>query len=154
MRRLLVLLVFIFLFSNVGPMAGGQSAEDEAAIQKLVKQAYTNLNNHDMEAQFALMDENFENFNAKLKGREANQKFWAEVFKTRFKNVKYKQLEEIGIQFITPNVAIYKDRYEFTGALDKEGNPWPKSTWNNAYVLVKKDGKWKYATVIQWSPDR
>jgi uncharacterized protein (TIGR02246 family) len=147
-------MVFVLLFSSVGLMTIGQSADDEAAIRKLVKQAYTNFNNHDIEAQFALADENFENFNAKLKGREANQKFWAEVFKTRFKNVKYKQIEEIGIQFITPNVAIYKDRYEFSGVLDKEGNSRPKSTWNNAYVLVKKDGKWKYATVIQWSPDR
>jgi hypothetical protein len=139
------------LFASFAPAVTGQSAEDEVAIQKVVDKMYAALNRQDVKAGFALCDESFENYAGTLKGRDANEKYWSKIFTTRFKNVKYKQIEKIGIQFITSDVAIYKDRYNFSGALDEEGKPRPASKWSNAHVFVKKGGKWMYATMIQWA---
>jgi len=151
MRKFLISMLMGALLVSAIPMIAGQSVEDEAAIRKVVEQLYAALNKKDIKAAFALCDENFENYPGTLKGREANEKAWEPIFATRFKDVQYKQFEEIGIQFITPNVAIYKDRYDFSGALDKEGNTMPSTKWSNAHVLLKKDGKWRYATMIQWA---
>ena len=151
MRKFLILMVFVALLASVTPVIAGQSGEDEAAIRKVVEQLYAALNKKDIKAAFALCDENFENYPGTLKGREANEKRWTPIFASRFKNVQYNHFEEIGIQFITPVVAIYKDSYDFTGALDEDGNVLPPSKWSNAHVLVKKDGKWMYATMIQWA---
>jgi uncharacterized protein (TIGR02246 family) len=147
-------MVIMALLVSVTPVMAGQSAEDEAAIKKVVERLYAALNEKDIKAAFALCDENFENYTGTLKGREANEKRWMPIFETRFKNVQYKPVEEIGIQFITPDVAIYKDSYDFTGALDEDGNTLPASKWSNAHVLLKKDGKWRYATMIQWAQQR
>ena len=125
-------------------------AAEEAAIREVVEQAYAALNKHDVKAAFALCDDNFENFSGTRKGRAANEEAWAEIFATRFKNVEYSQYEEIGIQFITPDVAIYKDRYDFSGALGTDGEPRPPTKSSNGWVFVKKDGRWLMATIIQW----
>jgi uncharacterized protein (TIGR02246 family) len=151
MRKFSIFMVIVALLASITPVMSGQSAEDEAAIKKVVEQLYAALNKKDIKAAFALCDENFEDYSGTLKGREANEKRWMPIFETRFKNVQYKPIEEIGIQFITPDVAIYKDSYDFTGALDKDGNTLPSSKWSNAHVLVKKDSKWMYATMIQWA---
>ena len=151
MRKFLILMVIVALLASIAPMLAAQSAEEEAAIREVVKQLYAALNEKNVEAMFALCDENYENYAGTLKGTEAGIKRWRPIFKTRFKNVQYKQIEEIGIQFVTPTVAIYKDRYDFSGALDKDGNTLPPSKWSNAHVLVKKNGKWMYATMIQWA---
>jgi uncharacterized protein (TIGR02246 family) len=151
MRKFSIFMVIVTLLASVTPVMAGQSAEDEEAIKKVVEQLYAALNKKDIKAAFALCDENFENYTGTLKGREANEKRWMPIFKTRFKNVQYKPVEEIGIQFITPDVAIYKDSYDFTGALDEDGNTLQALKWSNAHVFVKKDGKWMYATMIQWA---
>lgn len=151
MRTFLNFMVIVSLFVFFAPVVAGQSAEDEAAIQKVVEKMYAALNSQDVKAGFALCDESFENYAGTLKGRDANVKYWSKIFETRFKNVKYKQIEKIGIQFITSDVAIYKDRYDFSGALDEEGKQRPASKWSNAHVFVKKNGKWMLATIIQWS---
>jgi uncharacterized protein (TIGR02246 family) len=146
-------MVIVALLASITPVMAGQSAEDEAAIKKVVEKLYAALNKKDIKAAFALCDENFEDYSGTLKGREANEKRWTPIFETRFKNVQYKPVEEIGVQFITPNVAIYKDRYDFSGVLDEDGNTRPPSKWSNAHVLVKKEGKWMYATMIQWAQE-
>jgi ketosteroid isomerase-like protein len=124
-------------------------AAEEAAIREFVEQWYADLNAHDIKSAFINMDENFENFSGSLKGRAANEEYWTELFEDGFKNAVYTQSEEIGIHFITPEVALYKDRYDFSGAFDKEGKPRP-GKWSNGWVLVKKNGKWLVSEVIQW----
>ena len=56
--------------------------------------------------------------------------------------------EEIGIVFVTPDVAIHKYRYEITGRVDSDGKPLPPQKYLNARVLVKKNGKWLYTAVF------
>lgn len=55
-------------------------------------------------------------------------------------------LDEIGIVFVTPDVAIYKCRDEVTGGLDADGNPRQPEKRLAAAVYVKKNGKWLWTT--------
>ena len=125
-------------------------AAEEAAIRDFVKNHYAALNAHDWETVFANTDENVEDFAGTRKGKAANEEYYGEIFETRFKDAQWEQYEELSIHFITPDVALYKDRYNFTGALDAEGNTRPPSKWSNAWVLVKRNGKWLMAEIAQW----
>ena len=60
----------------------------------------------------------------------------------RQKDVQASCLDEIGIVFVTPDVAIRKTRTEWTGMTDAEGKPLPSFKSLDAQVYVKRNGKW------------
>jgi len=57
-------------------------------------------------------------------------------------NVKYSVVEELGITFISPDVALYKARCETTGEIEKDGTPIPRNEWQGVWILAKKGGNW------------
>ena len=114
--------------------------EDEATIRKLVKQTNTAFNNHDAEGMAASGDEAIENWKGNRKGA-AYFEYYSDLFKQQ-PRIKSNLLEEVGIIFLTPDVAIYKALMYNTGLVDKEGKPRPQWEWLGAWVFVKKDGKW------------
>ncbi len=67
--------------------------------------------------------------------------YYADLFK-RQPSIKSKHLEEIGIIFLTPDVAVYKARMDNTGLVDEDGKSLPQLKWLGAWVMVKKNGKW------------
>ena len=119
MKYLLVLTVGICLLISVPVMA--DQAEDEAAVRETVKQVYATANKHDVEAYLATATEDVENWVGSLKGKAAFEKYFTETWE-RQKDMHAKFLDEIGIIFVTPEVAIYKCRDEITGSLDADGN--------------------------------
>jgi hypothetical protein len=54
-------------------------------------------------------------------------------------------LEEIGIIFFTPDVAVYKALMDNTGRVDEDGKPLPQVKWLAAVVMVKRNGQWLQA---------
>ena len=143
MKRLLILTIgFCLLLSSVPVMA--DQAEDEAAIRKVVEQVYAALNKHDAKAMGALYVDDFENWSGSIKGRVAWEKNLSELFENS-KDSQWKQLEEIAIIFVTPDVAIYKDRHELSGWVDADGQQLPplKRLWGG--MFAKKNGKWLIA---------
>jgi ketosteroid isomerase-like protein len=54
-------------------------------------------------------------------------------------------LEQGDVAFITPEVAILRDSWEGSGALDENGEPLPPRSNQRASVFVKKQGKWLIA---------
>jgi uncharacterized protein (TIGR02246 family) len=130
------------LFSSVPATA--DQAEDEAAIRKVVEHIYAALQKHDAKAYTALCSENFETWEGEARGRAAIEKHLSDVF-TNAKDIQYKLLEEIGIVFVAPDVAIYKERHEITGSLDADGKPVPPGKRLTARVFVKKNGKWLFS---------
>ena len=123
------------------PEAVFDQAAEEAAIREVGEQFLTAFNNHDAKAYTSLVDENFENWEGDLKGRAAFEKMLTESFE-RQKSIKAKALDDIGIVFATPNVAIWKGRAEFVGRLDADGKPLPPLRMLVAQVLVKKNSNW------------
>jgi hypothetical protein len=61
---------------------------------------------------------------------------WTNYFGNN-ENVQMKQYEEVGIHFITPDVAVYKARFEIGGRVDSNGESIPPSKHGGLWVLVR-----------------
>ncbi len=141
MKYLFILTIgFCLLFTSVPAMA--DQAEDEAAIRKVVEQVNAAYNKKDAKAMASCITENFENWSGTRKGRKQSSEYWASD------KGQYKQLDEIGIIFVTPDVAIFKEHGENTGGLDADGKPLPPQKVLEAWVLVKKNGNWLGAAIF------
>jgi hypothetical protein len=140
MKHLLIVTVGICLLISVPVMA--DQAEDEAAVRKVTEKRVAAFNAHDGKAYTADLDENYENWVGTIKGRAASEKNSGELFAGPWKNAKIELLDEIGIVFVTPDVAIYKCRYSGSGIVDEDGKAVPPYEFLWAGVWVKKNGKW------------
>jgi ketosteroid isomerase-like protein len=143
MRYLMILTVGLcLLFASVPAIAEG--TQDEAAIRKVLEQTYIFANKHDAKAMSAQFADDFEVWNGSTKGPVEYGKYLFVMWE-RHKDVQYKLLDEIGIIFVTPDVAIYKVREEVKGELNADGRPQAPRRRLAARVLVKRNGKWVYA---------
>jgi uncharacterized protein (TIGR02246 family) len=120
-------------------------AAEEAAIRELAKQIDATWNAHDAKACAALNDEIYENWDGTVKGPAADEEMMADLFRQQ-PDLQRRMLEEIGIVFVTPDVAIYKLRMEISGWKGEEGQPPPPTNYLRALVLAKRDGKWRFVT--------
>ncbi|TFB11474.1 hypothetical protein E3V55_03660 [Candidatus Marinimicrobia bacterium MT.SAG.3] len=139
MKYLITLTIGVcLLFPAVPAMA--DLGEDEAAVRKAWEQSQAAFNNHDAKMMAALSDQSNESWDGNRKWT-AGADHMADLFK-RQPSIKSKRLEEIGIIFFTPDVAVYKALMDNTGLVDEDGNPLPQVKWLGAWVMVKKNGKW------------
>jgi hypothetical protein len=53
------------------------------------------------------------------------------------------------LDFIATDVALLRERLEFTKRYDGEGNPAPDRKAEIGYVLVKKNGKWLFSAALE-----
>ena len=143
MKYLMISLVGVCLLLTSVPAMADQAA-DEAAIREASEKIMAAFNEHDVETALALYDEKIEMWDGTYKGRAGQEKGYIEYFKIA-KNAHMKPLEEIGIVFITPDVAIHKMRREMTGIVDMDGKAQPDVKEIHARVFVKRDGKWLLA---------
>ncbi len=127
------------LFSSVPAMA--VKAEDEAAIRKVVEQNQAAFNNHDGKGMGALSEISLgENWDGSYKWTAGSDNL-VDLWK-RQPSIQSEILEEIGIIFFTPDVAVYKALMDNTGLVDEDGEPLPQVKFLVAWVMVKKNGKW------------
>jgi ketosteroid isomerase-like protein len=143
MRYLIILTVGLCLLIASVP-ATAERTQDEAAIRKVLEQTYVFANKHDAKAFSAQFGDDFEVWNGSTKGPVEYGKYMSDMWE-RHKNVQYKLLDEIGIIFVTPDVAIYKVQEEVTGELNADGRPQSPRRRLAARVLVKRNGNWLYA---------
>ena len=149
MKYLITLTIAVcLLFSSVPAMA--VQAEDEAAIRKVVEQNQAAFNNHDPRGMGALAEISLgENWDGSYKWT-AGAENMVDLFK-RQPNIKSEILEEIGIIFFTPDVAVYKALMDNTGLVDEDGEPLPQVKFLVASVLVKKNDQWLFAAFFTCS---
>jgi len=141
MKKLLILTIgFCSLFTSVPAMA--DQAADEAAIRNAEEEYIVTWNAHDGKALCATCVEEYESWNGNVNGRPACEKYYGENFAGPWKNFQVKLSEEVGVVFVTPDVAIYKARYAHSGGFDREGKALPAGKVLYARVYVKKNGKW------------
>ena len=127
------------LFSSVPAMA--VQAEDEAAIRKVMEQSQAAFNNHDGKGMGALSEISLgENWDGSYKWTAESDNL-VDLWK-RQPSIQSHILEEIGIIFFTPDVAVYKALMDNTGMVDEDGKPLPQVKWLAAWVMVKRNGKW------------
>jgi len=124
-----------------GSLAATDRAKDEAAIREVVEQINTIHNRHEVEPLVALFDETVENWTGSIRGRAAYEKAIAGLFAREADRLQ-EELEEVGILFVTDDVAVYKSRRQVTGEVDSAGKELPPQTVNLARIFVKREGRW------------
>lgn len=140
MRVLTSVAIALLLLIPTTTKAQDRSA-DEAAIRELVEQVNAIHNRHEIEPLVALFDETVEDWTGQTKGREAYKKNLTDLF-AREKNRIQEEIEEIGIVFVTDDVAIYKSTRVTKGTVDADGKPLPPEKVIFARVVVKREGRW------------
>jgi ketosteroid isomerase-like protein len=133
MKHLLVLTIGICLLVSVPSIA--ERAEDEVAIRAAMDRMYAALNRHDAKGVVAEMDESFETWEGDMKGLAAREKYWEGFFEAN-KEAKIELLNEIGIIFVKPDVAIFKARGQASGWGGLDGE------FLSAHVFARKNGRW------------
>ena len=117
------------------PMLADQAA-DEAAIREATRQIVETTNTRDIRGHLDLYADPYENIEGSV-GRAAHQQTHE-----RLKDLRVKLLDDVGIVFVTPDVAIHKYRSEATGSLDDDGNPLPPSKSLIALIYAKNGDEW------------
>ena len=134
-----VLLPVLVLFLSTIAWAG--SADDEAAIRDVVAGIYAGFHAHDPAAIARLCDDSLDTWQTGRSGRE-EVLAWIREMVPGAQSGAARELEELGISFIGPDVAMQKSRRELTGRTDADGNPLPAQSQLFLRVFVKKDGRW------------
>lgn len=118
-------------------------AKDEAAIRRVVREVADIYKSRDSVAMSNICDETFMNLGSVYRGRENIEIFFRGFFKG-MGDIQVSILEEIDLDFVTPDVAIYQMRVEFTNLPPgADGNPQPPQEWVAANVYVKREGIWR-----------
>jgi hypothetical protein len=138
--RTFVTLTIALLVTVVPVMA--QRAADEAAIKKSAEQYYSARDERDLKAMTTFVDENFQNWTGTTKGKESHEKEWEDRLAQRSKDSKTALVKDVGIDFITPDIAVYSFYTETTGLVDEEGKVQPPLKGRNGRLYVRKDGQW------------
>jgi ketosteroid isomerase-like protein len=116
-------------------------ASEEEAIRKSYEQIYAAANNHDAKAYMALYTDNYESWDGSIKGRAAWEEYLSE-FWTHNEDRQYEIVEDIGIIFVKPDVALYKCRGRTIGVVDENGSQLPPMNRLWANIFVKVNGQW------------
>ncbi len=144
MKYLTALTIGVCLLFSSMPAMAAQAEEDEAAIRKVVEQVTAAFNNHDGKGMGALSEISLgENWDGSYKWTAESDNMVA-LWKQQ-PSIQNHILEEIGIIFFTPDVAVYKALMDNTGRVDEDGKPLPQVKWLAAVVMVKRNGQWLQA---------
>jgi hypothetical protein len=139
--RAYIALASVCALLAAGSLAAADRAKDEAAIREVVEQVNTIHNRHEVEPLVALFDQTVEDWTGATRGRAAYEKAIAGLFE-REGNRLQKEVEEVGIVFVTDDVAIYKSRRQVMGEVDSAGKKLPPQTVNLARIFVKREDGW------------
>lgn len=134
-------LLMILTGMALAALGVGSGPEDEAAIRAVVSGIYAGFNQHDAKAIADLCADSLDTWEASREGRDAVEEWIGEMVPGAQAGTA-KELEEIGIRFITDDVAIQKSRREVTGQVDADGKFMPPQKQLFLRVFVKKDGRW------------
>jgi hypothetical protein len=107
----------------------------EADIRNAIEQVNAAYTRQDAEAMAPLLAEDFETWNG-IKGRKDVSEDWAN------ENVHYRKLEELGIRFISDDVAIYRERGEAWDVADNDQQAPETRKYIESWVLVLRNGRW------------
>jgi ketosteroid isomerase-like protein len=149
MKKLFIVLPLVLLLClSFGCQNAEEVAEEpavdieaeKASIRETMKIAVEGINNHDIQAHLSTLTEDFETWSGKG-DKGVREKSFIEYWELQ-KNVKHSLVEEYGITFISPDVALYKARFETTGEIEEDGTPIPANEWQGVWILAKKGGKW------------
>lgn len=163
MKRLIILAGFVCLIALLlpacapapqpEPEAAPKPAFDQAAEEAVIREVFEKFklayNNHDAKAiPSFFLDETMIVWTDEMKGAAVIEKRYTENFE-RNKDIHAEMVEDFGILFISPTVAIWRSTPEYTGGYDADGKPRPPWKSRGALVMVKKEGQWRIAAMFE-----
>ena len=143
MKSTIVLLACLSILTTP-TLLRADDAEDEKEIRKVYEQFLDAFNKHDAKAIAQLQDESYQVWEGGATGRAAAKKEYSTRFETQ-QGLKARILDEIGIVFVTPDVAIHKARVEVSSG--------ESTKYLVANVFVKRDGRWFRSAVFSTAID-
>lgn len=119
--------------------------EEEKVLEKEVRDVLDKIilayDNRDAKAMAEMTDDPFFMLEGVFKGRENLETLWVNLFRL-WGTQKVVALEDMGIDFLTPDVAIWRGTSKFINRTDNEGNPLPPEKVVGANIYIKKEGRW------------
>ncbi len=148
MRLLMILTVGVCLLIAAVPVMA-QSAADEAAIREASKQSMELLNKGDIKAHLDLYAEPFMVFGTTAVARTGHDTTHQEsIARSKDNPAHTEMLEEIGIMFLTPDVAIHQFQDQTTGGVDEDGKAISTEKSYVARIYTKQNGKWLLSAIF------
>jgi uncharacterized protein (TIGR02246 family) len=139
--RIVIVLTAVAISLALYTSPVGSQSEDKAAIRETVDHIYAGFNNHDAKAIADLCDENLDTWEMGREGRQAVEKWILEMVPNASAGTA-KEAGEIGLSFVTPDVAIQKSRRELSGVVGEDGKAEPPQEQLFLRIFVKKEGRW------------
>jgi uncharacterized protein (TIGR02246 family) len=140
MQNALVVTATVALLIACAPSEAGE-AEDAAAIRSVVEGIYDGFNRGDAAAIAALCDDDLDSWLTGKQGRVAVVAWISEMVPATGASGSAREAEELGLRFLTPEVAIQKSRRELAGAASGSET----TTQLFLRIFVKRDGSWRLA---------
>jgi ketosteroid isomerase-like protein len=163
MKRLFTLVGFVCLIAMLLPTCAPalepepepapepvfDQAAEEAAIREVFDEFKLTYNNHDVEVLPSFfLDDSLAQWTNETKGAAAIEKLYTGIFE-RGEDIHAEMVEDFGILFLSPTVALWRGTGEYTGLSDADGNPGPPRKNRGALVFVKKEGQWRMAAMFE-----
>jgi ketosteroid isomerase-like protein len=118
---------------------------EEKAIREVISRIREAYGKKDAKVMADTADEKLYTFTETAEGSEAIERMFADFFEDN-ETMKLNPLEDMGVHFLTPNVAVFMGRYEFLDMVDAEGKPLPPQEFIGVNHYVKRNGQWKRAS--------
>jgi len=135
------------------PMIYSEPAFDRKAEEEAVRDAAEKVmaafNAHDADCLLSLMDEDFETWWGDASGLEEAGPWVKSIFET-LPDLHVEFKKEVGIDFLAPDVAVYKAYREVAGESGVKGAAEFRIT---AWVFRKRNGEWLYRTFFHRKED-
>ena len=124
-------------------------AAEEAAVRNVLEGFKAAYNKHDAQAMPSFFsDEGIVLWRDDVTGGAAIEDVYTDMF-DRNKDVRAEIVEDFGIRFLTPTVAVWRGVVEYTGLLGADGEALPPSTSQGALMIVKQEGQWRCAAMFE-----
>jgi len=133
-----------FVMGKEGGLDHSYCEAEEEAIREALEEILVAYGNYDGKAMSELSHDPFIMYEGVFEGRSSIDSLWENLLRM-WKTQKVVPLEDLGVHFLTPDVAIWRGSSEFVDRLDAEGQPLPPQQVVGATVFVKTEGKWRRA---------
>ena len=124
-----------------------EQEKEEAAIREVMDQVLDAYGNRDSRAMAEASHDQFITFARITRGKAEIEEFWSGKFK-QWGDQKLEPSQDLGVEFLAPNVAVWRSQGAFIDRPGTDGKPLPPQKFVGANLYIKKAGKWRRATAF------
>ena len=119
-----------------------EQEKETAAIREVMDQVLVAYGNQDIKTMTEISHDVLMSYGQVARGKTEVEAFWAAKFR-QWGDQKVAPSQDLGIEFLAPNVAVWRGMGEFIDRTDPDGKPLPPQKYIGANVYIKSEGKWR-----------